>query len=203
MFVLGLTGGIASGKSSISAMLKGMGLPIVDADMIARKVVEKGSPVLERIREEFGEGVLNDDGTLNRKALGHIVFSDSRKLERLNSITHPAIKEEIKRTIKDLSDKGEELCVLDVPLLIESGMKSMADSVLLVYVDERTQLYRLMNRDNISEEMALKKISSQMSFEEKKKYADYIIDNSGSLDYTRAQLEKIIATIRGMEESNG
>lgn len=203
MFVLGLTGGIASGKSSISAMLKEMGFPIVDADEIARRVVEKGSPVLERIKEEFGEGVLNADGTLNRKALGQLVFSSNKKLELLNSITHPAIIEEIRRNIDALSAKGERLCVLDVPLLIESGINNMADAVLLVYVDEKTQLYRLMNRDHISEELALKKISSQMSFEEKKKYADYIIDNSGSLDCTKAQLEKIIATIRGMEESNG
>jgi len=203
MFVLGLTGGIASGKSSISAMLKEMGFPIVDADEIARRVVEKGSPVLERIKEEFGEGVLNADGTLNRKALGQLVFNSSKKLELLNSITHPAIIEEIRRDIDALSAKGERLCVLDVPLLIESGINNMADAVLLVYVDEKTQLYRLMNRDHISEELALKKISSQMSFEEKKKYADYIIDNSGSLDCTKAQLEKIIATIRGMEESNG
>lgn len=203
MFVLGLTGGIASGKSSISAMLKEMGFPIVDADEIARRVVEKGSPVLERIKEEFGEGVLNADGTLNRKALGQLVFSSNKKLELLNSITHPAIIEEIRRDIDALSAKGERLCVLDVPLLIESGINNMADAVLLVYVDEKTQLYRLMNRDHISEELALKKISSQMSFEEKKKYADYIIDNSGSLDCTKAQLEKIIATIRGMEESNG
>lgn len=203
MFVLGLTGGIASGKSSISAMLKEMGFPIVDADEIARRVVEKGSPVLERIKEEFGEGVLNADGTLNRKALGQLVFNSSKKLELLNSITHPAIIEEIRRDIDALSAKGERLCVLDVPLLIESGINNMADAVLLVYVDEKTQLYRLMNRDHIPEELALKKISSQMSYNEKKKYADYIIDNSGSLDCTRAQLEKIIATIRGMEESNG
>lgn len=203
MFVLGLTGGIASGKSSISAMLKEMGFPIVDADEIARRVVEKGSPVLERIKEEFGEGVLNADGTLNRKALGQLVFSSNKKLELLNSITHPAIIEEIRRNIDALSAKGERLCVLDVPLLIESGINNMADAVLLVYVDEKTQLYRLMNRDHIPEELALKKISSQMSYNEKKKYADYIIDNSGSLDCTRAQLEKIIATIRGMEESNG
>lgn len=203
MFVLGLTGGIASGKSSISAMLKEMGFPIVDADEIARRVVEKGSPVLERIKEEFGEGVLNADGTLNRKALGQLVFNSSKKLELLNSITHPAIIEEIRRDIDALSAKGERLCVLDVPLLIESGINNMADAVLLVYVDEKTQLYRLMNRDHIPEELALKKISSQMSYNEKKKYADYIIDNSGSLDCTKAQLEKIIATIRGMEESNG
>lgn len=203
MFVLGLTGGIASGKSSISAMLKEMGFPIVDADVIARRVVEKGSPVLERIKEEFGEGVLNTDRTLNRKALGQLVFSSSKKLELLNSITHPAIIDEIRRSINAFTADGEKICVLDAPLLIESGLNSMTDSVLLVYVDGKTQLHRLMNRDNIPEELALKKISSQMGFEEKKKYADYVIDNSGSLDCTRAQLEKIVATIRGMEESNG
>lgn len=203
MIVLGLTGGIASGKSSISTMLEEMGFPIIDADVIARKVVEKGSTALERIKDEFGEGVLNDDGTLNRKALGKLVFGSSEKLELLNSITHPAIIEEIRKNIDALSAKGEKMCVLDAPLLIESGIYSMADLVLLVYVDEKTQLYRLMNRDSIPEELALKKISSQMDFEEKKKYADFIINNSGRLECTRAQLENIIATIRGMEESNG
>jgi dephospho-CoA kinase len=203
MFIIGLTGSIASGKTSISSMLEKMGFPIVDADAIARRVVEKGMPALERIKKEFGEEVLNSDGTLDRKALGQMVFSSSKKLELLNSITHPAIIEEINRNINALSDKGEKMCVLDAPLLIESGINGMADSVLLVYVDDRTQLSRLMNRDNISEELALKKISSQMGFEEKRKYADYVIDNSRSLDYTKAQLEKIIATIRGMEDSNG
>ena len=203
MFIIGLTGGIASGKTSISSMLEEMGFPIVDADAIARRVVEKGMPALERIKKEFGEEVLNSDGTLDRKALGQLVFSSSKKLELLNSITHPAIIEEINRNINTLSDKGEKLCVLDAPLLIESGINGMAHKVLLVYVDDRTQLSRLMNRDNISEELALKKISSQMGFEEKRKYADYVIDNSRSLDYTKAQMEKIIATIRGMEESNG
>jgi dephospho-CoA kinase len=203
MFIIGLTGSIASGKTSISSMLEKMGFPIVDADAIARRVVEKGMPALERIKKEFGEEVLNSDGTLDRKALGQMVFSSSKKLELLNSITHPAIIEEINRNINSLSDKGEKMCVLDAPLLIESGINGMADSVLLVYVDDRTQLSRLMNRDNISEELALNKISSQMGFEEKRKYADYVIDNSRSLDYTKAQLEKIIATIRGMEGSNG
>lgn len=203
MFIIGLTGGIASGKTSVSSMLKEMGFPIVDADIIARRVVEKGSPVLERIKKEFGDGVLNSDGTLDRKSLGQLVFNSSKKLELLDSITHPAIIEEINRDIKALSDKGEKLCVLDAPLLIESGLDAMANKVLLVYVDDKTQLSRLMCRDYISEELALKKISSQMGFDEKKKYADYIIDNSGSLDDTRAQLEKIIAKIRFLEDCNG
>ena len=203
MFVIGLTGGIASGKSTISSMLRKMGLPIVDADVISRRVVEMGSPVLERIKSEFGEGVISPEGALDRKALGQLVFNDSEKLKLLNSITHPAIIEEINRDINALSARGEMLCVLDAPLLIESGINGMADRVVLVYADSKSQVSRLMERDNISRVLALKKISSQMDFEEKRKYADYVIDNSGSLDNTRSQLEKVINAIRCLEECNG
>ena len=203
MFVLGLTGGIASGKSAVSAMLSEMGFPIVDADVISRRVAEKGSPVLESIKKEFGEGVLNDDGTLNRKALGILVFGSSDRLKKLNSLTHPAIVEEINKQINYYIDRGDRLCVLDAPLLIESGINGIADRVLLVYVDSNTQMERLMNRDGITEELAMKKISSQMSFEEKRRYADYIIDNTGSLMKTKEQLKAVVDSIKSLEEGNG
>ncbi|TDT61188.1 dephospho-CoA kinase [Fonticella tunisiensis] len=202
MVIVGLTGGIASGKSTISNMIRKYNIPVIDADIIAREIVMKGSPVLNRIISEFGDDVLNHDGTLNRKRLADIVFSDKEKLKKLNMITHPVIKAEIIKQIEALRERNTSCCVIDVPLLIEGGFTDIVDYVVLIYVDDKTQLQRLMDRDRLSKGEAKKRISSQMKFSEKKKYADFIIDNSGSIEDTRREVDRVIKGICSMEGLN-
>ncbi|SKA99913.1 dephospho-CoA kinase [Caloramator quimbayensis] len=200
MKIIGLTGGIASGKSFVSDILKEEGIIVIDADIISREIVFKGSEALKDIEQNFGKEVLNNDGTLNRKRLGSLVFSDKNKLETLNKIMHPKIIDEIKKRIETVRMQGVNLCVIDAPLLIETGLYHIVDIVLLVYVNREVQIKRLIKRDNISFEEAEKRISSQMSFEEKKKYSDYIIDNNGSRENTKKQIHDILEEIISMED---
>lgn len=200
MKTIGLTGGIASGKSTVSKMIIEMGIPVIDGDKISREIVDIGSPILKKIVEEFGENVLNEDGTLNRKELSNIVFKDSYLLEKLNSIIHPAIKKKIFDKIEEYKKLGMKFCVVDAALLIETGFIKMVDCLILVDTDKETQIKRLMDRDKIDHEAALRIISSQMDLNEKKKYADYLIDNNEDIEYTRHQLINIISCL---EESNG
>lgn len=202
MKVIGLTGGIASGKSTISKMVIEMGIPVIDGDKISREIVVKNSIVLKKIVKEFGEDVLNKDGTLNRKELSNIVFRDSALLKKLNLITHPAIKSIIKEKIEEYKKLEAKYCIIDAALLIESGFVDITNFIMLVYIDRSTQIKRLMDRDNISYEAAVRVIESQMNFNEKKKYADYIIDNNKDIEYTRLQLSNIIKEISCLEESD-
>lgn len=195
MRVIGLTGGIASGKSTILKMFQEKNIPIIDADVVAREVVKKESPVLKCIAKEFGEIVLNDDGTLNRRKLGEIVFENKENLKKLNSITHPAIIRNIREKLTELTNEGNDYCVIDAALLIESGLVELTDKVILVYANREIQLSRLLERDKLSLLEAKNRIESQSSFEEKKKYADHIIDNSGEIEYTKTQFNKILQEI--------
>lgn len=203
MRIIGLTGGIGSGKSTVSDMFKEYGIPVIDADEISRDIVKKGSNVLFQIENEFGREVLNDDDTLNRKKLASIVFSNKDKLEKLNEITHPVIRREILSRIEKLRSKGYLACVVDAALLIEAGFYTIADIVVLVYADKETQLQRIIKRDNITLEEAENRIESQMPFEKKKLYADLIIDNSGDIEYTKQQLNKILEREVFMEDFDG
>lgn len=189
--LIGLTGGIASGKSTVSRMMRELGLPVIDADQVARKVVEPGQPAWKEIKEQFGEEVLLPDGSLNRKKLAEIIFHDEEKRQLLNRITHPHIRREMDRQTEEALKK-HKVVVLDIPLLFEGGRADEMDKVLVVYVPEDVQVRRLMERDEISEEYARQKIASQMPLEEKKKRADAYIDNSKSLDETRRQLLSIL-----------
>lgn len=192
MSVIGLTGGIASGKSLVSAILRQLGAQIVDADEVARLVVEPGTAGLDEIREAFGDSVLNPDGTLNRKALGAIVFADPDRLKQLNAITHPKIISYTEKEIaKHREGKGSKVLVLDAALLIEAGFYRLVDEVWLVVVTRDVQVSRLMERDGFSREQALQRISSQMPVEEKQKYARVIIDNSGTMEETREKVEEL------------
>jgi dephospho-CoA kinase len=168
--------------------LESYGAVVVDADRIARKVVGKGSPVLEAIRGQFGDRVLGPDGELDREAMGAIIFSDPVKKGLLNGIVHPAVYLEMDRRIDMARSHGPGTVVIcDVPLLIETGMYKAYKEVILVYVPEEVQIERLMNRDRITRGQALLKVRSQMPIEEKKKYATMLIDNSGSCEETREQ----------------
>ncbi|MCX7904698.1 MAG: dephospho-CoA kinase [Caloramator sp.] len=202
MIVLGLTGGIASGKSTVSKMLKEQGFPIIDADIISREIMKKGESAYEEIIDKFGYEILNFTGEIDRKRLREIVFNQKDKLKMLNDITHPQILNRIKEEIKFYKNNGARICVVDAALLIETGFYKHVDLVLLVYCDRETQINRLMNRDGLTYEQAIKIINSQMDFEEKKKFADYIIDNSKDLENTKKQLNYIINSIINMEEMN-
>ncbi|MGB9813742.1 MAG: dephospho-CoA kinase [Thermovenabulum sp.] len=191
MKVIGLTGGIASGKSTVSNILREKGAYIIDADEISKALVEPGKPAYKEIVEFFGKEILNEDGTIKRKKLGKIVFADTEKLSVLNSITHPKIIEEIEKKLKECRERDEKVVVIDAALLIELGLYKLADEVWLVVVDEKTQLERLLKRDRFLEPKEAKdRIRAQMPQEEKKKYATRIIDNTGDFSHLKEQVEK-------------
>jgi len=194
MRVIGLTGGIASGKSTVSRMLKKLGAHIFDADIIAREIVAPGSSALREIVRAFGRDVLLPGGELDRSKLGRLVFGDREKLAVLNGITHPRVKAEIARRLKMLksrSDTSNLVAVIDAPLLIEAGLTGMAEEVWLVAVDEETQLKRLMDRDGLSRDEALLRLASQMPLKNKLGYADRVINNNGTEEETRRQVMEL------------
>ncbi|KHO62135.1 dephospho-CoA kinase [Thermoanaerobacter sp. YS13] len=179
MQVIGLTGGIASGKSTVSKLLKKMGAVVIDADIVSREIMVKGSEAYNKIVEYFGKEILKEDGEIDRKKLGNIVFADRRKLKKLNEITHPIIIERIKEKIEEERKKNQQKAiVLDAALLIEMKLYKMVDEVWLVVVDSKTQIKRIMERDKLSYKDAINRIKSQMPLDEKMKYADFIINNS-------------------------
>ena len=181
MVFVGLTGGIATGKSVVSGIFQSLGAFIIDADVIAREIVRPGLPAWKAIAKAFGSEVLLQDGNINRSKLGSIVFQDFSKRSILNSIMHPGILKEAARLRKKI---GEEhpfaVVIFDAALLIESGAYEMVDLVILVYVNEELQINRLMNRDGLTRDAAIERINAQMPVAEKKRYADYIIDTTSS-----------------------
>lgn len=181
MIILGLTGSIGCGKSSLSKILKDNNIDIIDADKIARTIFED-KKLLYLVFKHFGCSIKNEDGTLNRRALGDIVFNNGDKLIELNSLTHPKIKEKILTEIEKVRLQNKDVVVIDAPLLIEGGYLEIVDKVLVITCSEDIQINRIQKRDNCSREDALIRISSQISQQEKVKYADYIIDNSGNLE---------------------
>lgn len=189
--VIGLTGGIASGKSTVSAKLKELGAVVIDADLLARDVVRKGEMAYNRIVQCFGADILLPNGEINRKKLGSIVFSDKEKLALLNSITHPEIINRIKKRIRELKAEGIKVIVLDAAILIEMGLHKYVDSVWVVTVDRDTQIKRLIERDKFDYREAENRINSQFSNEVRKKYADVIIDNNRPIEEVRKRLEEL------------
>ncbi|GMA51595.1 dephospho-CoA kinase [Alicyclobacillus contaminans] len=195
--IVGLTGGIASGKSTVTNMLRGLGAYVVDADVWARRVVEPGTEGLREIVETFGKDMLLPDGTLNRRALGALVFHNEAALQRLSAITHPRVREGMRReTEAYLREHPNMPVVWDVPLLFEGETRRLVDTTILVYVDENLQLARLMQRDGLTEEEARARIRAQMPIDEKRKLADYVVDNRGTLEETREQVAHIWRTLR-------
>ena len=193
---VGLTGGIACGKSTVSRMLEARGAAIVDADRIARDVVSPGRPALLDIRETFGDDVIGADGSLDRKRLGAIVFGDEAARKKLEAITHPRIRAEMKRQIEEWNAKEPgRLVVVDIPLLFESRLDRMFafEDILVVYVPREVQLERLMARDGMSREDAERRIDAQLPIEEKRRLADVVVDNSGTLEETERQVEAYLA----------
>lgn len=189
---VGLTGGIASGKSTVSNFFRALGAQIIDADILAREVVEPEKPSWQEIVDFFGKNILLPNGHIDRKKLGAMVFQDPVKREALNRIVHPRVLEEENRLYRDLRSRyPDAVIIIDAALLIEAGYSKRLSKLIVVYVDAQTQLQRLMARDGISAEEAWSRIHSQMPLIEKVKYADYVVDNRGSLEETRRQVEEI------------
>jgi dephospho-CoA kinase len=194
--LVGLTGGIATGKSTVDALLRDLGAEIIDADVLAREVVEPGEPALDEIVAEFGRGVLEPGGRLDRKALGAIVFADPERRRKLEAITHPRILERFQRRLDALAARDfRGLVFFDAPVMIESGNYRNMDRLVVVITDEPTQIARLVARDGIARDEALRKIRSQMPLVEKAKLADYVIDNSGDRDTTTAEVRRVHAAL--------
>ena len=191
MMIIGLTGSIASGKSTIAEMIQAYDIPIVDGDIIARQVVEKGTPTLQKIVEAFGEVILTEDGELNRPKLGEMIFSNEQKRQQLNSIIHPAIREEMLRKRDAYVAEGKHV-VMDIPLLFESKLQHFVEKILVVTVSKEVQLERLMKRNKLTEEEAKMRIASQLPLSEKEAGADAVIYNNGTIEQSREQLRTIL-----------
>jgi dephospho-CoA kinase len=191
MHVIGLTGGIASGKSTVSHRLHELyGAEILDADVAAYRIAEPDAPLWKLFVERYGkEKALLSDGTLNRAGIGEIVFADPEERAWLDSVSHPLVKEELLKQLEECKIKGTKAAVLDVPLLYEVGWDNLADSVWVVYVTPETQMRRLMERNNLTEALARDRIASQMPLSEKKARADVVIDNNGDIESAYAQID--------------
>ncbi len=197
MIIIGLTGGIASGKNLVASVFSERGAYLIDADKIAHQVVLPGCPAWDKIVQTFGTEILDKKRNLDRTHLGEIVFHHPQKLQQLNRIVHPEVLREIKKQIGSIQAKDKNaLVVISVPLLIEVGWHCWMDIVVLVTLSPEIQLQRLMKRNGFSTEEARMRISCQMDLKEKEKYADYIIDNSTSSENTRLQALNVLATIR-------
>jgi len=194
--LVGLTGGIGSGKSTVSRLFRDLGCLIIDADTIAREVVEPGEPAWRGIVEAFGREILLPDGQLDRKGLGALVFADPAKRRTLNALTHPAIIAREQAILAELEAQGYEgIVVLDAALLIEAGGADRMDRLVVVYVDEAIQLRRLMDRDDLDEAEARRRIASQMPLREKVRLAHHVIDNSGRPEETAARVRDVHAAL--------
>jgi dephospho-CoA kinase len=194
--LVGLTGGIATGKSTVSAMFRALGCAIIDADLLAREVVEPGEPAYRDIVEEFGRDVVQGDGGLDRKRLGAIVFADPARRRRLEAITHPRIRERFARRLQELTAQSfEGVVIFDAPVMIESGNYRNMDRLVVVATDEATQRARLCGRDGVDEDEAGRKMTSQMPVADKARLADYVIDNAGDRAATEAQVRRVHAAL--------
>lgn len=190
--IIGLTGSIASGKSTVAKMMTALGLPIVDADVVARDVVEPGTETLALIVQNFGAEILLEDGNLNRPKLGDIIFHEPAKRKILNDIMHPAIRQEMLRQRDAYIEAGQKHVVMDIPLLFESKLEHFVERILVVSVSEEVQLRRLMERNQLSKEDALARMHSQLPMSVKEKSAHAVIYNNENLQQTEEQLKKIL-----------
>ena len=190
--VVGLTGGIASGKSTVSSILIEKGALVIDADVEARLAVEKGEEAYNEIIAHFGNQVLLEDGSIDRAKLGSIIFHDEQERQKLNSIVHPAVRKRMMWKKDQAIANGEKLIILDIPLLFESKLTYMVDKTILVFVDEDVQLDRLMKRNQLTKEDAMARVNSQMPLKDKVQLADEVINNNGTIAETEQQIIEIL-----------
>lgn len=195
MYKIGLTGGIASGKSTVAAKLAELGAPVIDADVIAREVVEAGQPALADIAACFGEDMLLADGTLDRQRLAAVIFADGQARKKLEAILHPAIRAAISQRIAAYETCGTKVVVLDIPLLFETGWQDAVDAVWVVFVEPKLQLTRLQKRNQLSLAEAEQRLAAQMPLCDKVKLADVVLDNSGARQALYHQVETAWAKV--------
>lgn len=190
MKIVGLTGGISSGKSTVSSYLKQLKIPVIDADEVARKVVEPNSQGAREIRKTFGSDVFEEDGSLNRQKLGSLIFSNAENRQKLDDLLQPLIKIMILDEIEEYRQKGENMIVLDLPLLFEKQYEELCEEIIVVYIPKELQLERLMKRNQYTKQEALSRIDSQLSIEEKRKRATVLLDNQGTIQQLYHQVEQ-------------
>jgi dephospho-CoA kinase len=195
VLLFGLTGGIASGKSTVAARFRERGLPVIDADILAREVVAPKSEGLAAVVEAFGDGVLDESGALDRKRLAEIVFTDEARRKRLNAILHPRIGALTAMRASELADRGEKAACYEAALLVENGLAEAFRPLVVVAVDEAVQIARAMERDRATFEEASARVRAQLPLAEKVKLADHVIDNSGSREATRARADEVLDLI--------
>ncbi|WP_315497904.1 dephospho-CoA kinase [Corynebacterium durum] len=195
MLLIGLTGGIGSGKSTVAAMLRDQGIRVVDADQIAREVVEPGQPALAELVEVFGQDILNDDGSLNRQELANRAFATEEATNALNTITHPRIEEETQRQFDLAAAEKENFLVYDMPLLVERGLHEEMDMVIVVHTDIEERVRRLVEHRGLDEDDVRRRMSHQVDDVTRLASADVLIDNNGSVDHLRKQVDDFLATL--------
>jgi len=199
MLKVGLTGGIGSGKSTVSNMFKDMQIPVIDSDLVAREVLNIYPQILQTIKEEFGEQFIDEKGELRRKELGSYVFEKESRKEKLDAIMIPFIKKEVYERLEQYNKDGAEICIVDAPTLIEHNINEKMDTNILVWVDRETQLERVKKRDLLDDREIANRINAQMSLDEKKKYVDFIIDNSKDIENTKHQFDMILKELKVFE----
>jgi len=197
MLKVGLTGGIATGKSHVTGLLRELGCAVMDADVVAHQVIEPGQPAYQEIVNEFGPEVLSDSGAIDRARLGAIVFADSSRLKRLNAIVHPRVMEAQERWLAEVAARNPQaIAVVDAALLIEAGAYRRFDKVVVVFCEPELQLERLVKRNRLTREAAVARMAAQMPTEEKLRYADYAINTSGGFEDTRRQVQELYHELR-------
>ena len=203
IMLLGVTGGIASGKSTVADMLREMGAPVIDFDILARQVVEPGRPAWEAIIDYFGKELLQDNNRLDRKKLSKIVFRDTEKRKKLEAFTHPRINDEFVKQVDEITHKDPAAIIQGVvPLLIEVGLQDLFHKVLVVYLPREKQIERLMERDRISREETINILNAQMPIDEKILFADFVIHNESPLKETKRQARDLWQTLKKLQEEN-
>lgn len=193
---VGLTGSIASGKSTVAKRLEERGLPVIDLDKVGHEVLLRGGSAFEPVLAAFGDGILGEDGEVDRKKLGALVFRDSALRARLNGIIHPKIREDEARRVALLAAQGAVAVITEAALLVETGQRARFDMFVVVGCEPSIQMARLMRRDGCSEEEARRKVAAQLSFEEKRRAADFVIDTSGEKEHTFAEADRLAEVIR-------
>ena len=196
MKLIGLTGGIGSGKSTVAALIAAQGFTVIDADRIARDIVEPGMPALAELARAFGEDILNEDGTLNRGLLAQCAFSDEKRTQLLNGIMHPRIDEETQRRFESARANGEQVVIYDMPLLVDKGLHEGMDQTVVVDVDVETRVKRLVEHRGLDEEDARRRIAAQIDDDARLAVADIIIDNNGSLEDLKPQVKSLVDKLR-------
>ena len=203
MIKVALTGGVASGKSTVAALMREAGLPVLDSDTIARQVVAPGKPAWQALRQNFGEEFFGPDGSVDRQALARHVFTRPEARQKLNRLLHPYIARELQDNLSRLQSRGEPLVVVEIPLLFELGLETLYDSIIVVYSDLKSQKQRLARRDPREADEVEGILTAQGSLRQKAAQADFVVDNSGSITGTREQVKKIIAQLRKLLDKKG